>query len=52
VRWRCTAERGAKDGANLNKISVGQKGFRRESRKRMNPLTQNFRVSWFTRYTF
>jgi hypothetical protein len=30
----------------------GQKGLRCESRKRMNPLTQNFRFSWFVGYTF
>lgn len=28
----------------------GQKGFRRESRKRMNPLAQNFGFCWFARY--
>jgi hypothetical protein len=30
----------------------GQKGFRRSSRKHMNPLAQKFGFCWFTQYTF
>jgi hypothetical protein len=30
----------------------GQKGLRRNSRKRLNPLARNFEFWWFARYTF
>jgi len=42
----------AKGPAKRNKINAGQKSLRRRSRKRMNPLTQNFGFSWFGGYTF
>jgi hypothetical protein len=48
-------EKAAKSVARLVFLSLGsggQKGVRRESRKRMNPLTQNSTFSWFVGYTF
>ena len=31
---------------------VVKKGLRRKSRNPLNPLTQNFELGWFARYTF
>jgi hypothetical protein len=37
---------------NPSESTAGQKGFRRSSRKAMNPLAEIFGFRWFARYTF